>query len=229
MFWAGVRRRSEVTLARLPMIDITRPLSVTTASWPGDTPLQIDWTLHLARGDNVSLSRITLSPHVGTHADSPAHYELRGDTTDGFALPAFVGPVRVIDVRGYDTVTAQVLEEQSALGSPRVLVRSLAEVRPEEFVSDFPPLAPDGAEALVGSGVRLYGTDAPSVDPVDSSSMTAHRILGAAGLPILENLDLSRAQPGEYDLIALPMRLMEAEAAPVRAVLLPTGSLALES
>jgi len=96
-------------------------------------------------------------------------------------------------------------------------------------VSDYPPLAPDGAEALVGSGVRLYGTDAPSIDPMDSADMTAHRILGAAGLPILENLDLSRAPAGEYDLIALPMKLVEAEAASVRAVLLPAGSLALES
>jgi arylformamidase len=207
------------------MIDITQPLSVKTAPWPGDASLQIDWTLHPSRGDNVSLSRITLSSHLGTHADAPAHYELGGDTTDSFILPAFVGPVRVIDVRGCDSVTSQILEEQSALGSPRVLVRSLEEIRPEEFLSDYPPLGPDGAEALVRSGVRLYGTDAPSVDPMDSASMTAHCVLGAAGLPILENLDLSRAPAGDYDLVALPLKLMQAEAAPVRAILLPAGSI----
>jgi len=171
------------------------------------------------------LSRITLSSHLGTHADAPAHYELGGDTTDSFILTAFVGPVRVIDVRGCDSVTSQVLEEHSALGSARVLVRSLEEIRPEEFRSDYPSLAPDGAEALVRSGVRLYGTDAPSVDPMDSASMTAHRVLGAAGLPILENLDLSRAPAGDYDLVALPLKLMQAEAAPVRAILLPAGSI----
>jgi len=211
------------------MIDITRPLSVTTAPWPGDTPLQIDWTLHLSRGDNVSLSGITFSTHLGTHVDAPAHYMPDGHTMHGFALPAFVGPARVIDAVGCESVTAQVLEEGNAQNSPRVLVRTLAEVIPEKFVSDYPPLAPDGAEALVGSGVRLYGTDAPSIDPMDSADMTAHRILGAAGLPILENLDLSRAPAGEYDLIALPMKLVEAEAASVRAVLLPAGSLALKS
>jgi arylformamidase len=106
-----------------------------------------------------------------------------------------------------------------------VLVRSLDSVRPEEFVSDFPPLTPEAAEALVQSGLRLYGTDAPSVDPVDSAGMAAHRALGAAGLPILENLDLSRVEPGDYDLLALPVKLAGAEAAPVRAVLLPAGTL----
>jgi len=153
---------------------------------------------------------------------------LDGHAMHGFALSAFVGPVRVINAVGCDSVTAQVLEEHRALDSPRVLVRTLAEVIPEKFVSDYPPLAPGGAEALVSAGVRLYGTDAPSIDPMDSASMTAHRILGAAGLPILENLDLTDAPPGDYDLVALPMRLVEAEAAPVRAVLFPAGSLALE-
>ncbi len=211
------------------MIDITQPLTTSTAPWPGDTPLQIEWRLQLSGGDNVSLSTIALSSHLGTHADSPAHYESRGHAASGFDLSVFVGPVRVVDVRGHEAVTAEVLEAQGALDSPRVLVRSMAEVRPERFTSDYPPLAPDGAEALVGSGVRLYGTDAPSIDPVDSSSMTAHRILGTVGLPILENLDLTRARAGEYDLIALPLKLMETEAAPVRAILLPAGSIALGS
>ncbi len=209
------------------MIDISRPLGVATAAWPGDTPLQIDWVLHISRGDNVSLSRVTLSPHVGTHADAPAHYEQDGPTTGELDLAAFLGAVRVIDVSGSEAVTAEVLAERNALGRPRVLVRSLEQVRPEEFVSDFPPLSTEAAKALVSSGLRLYGTDAPSVDPVDSSSMSAHRVLGAAGVPILENLDLSAADPGDYDLVALPVKLTEVEATPVRAVLLPPGSLVL--
>ena len=211
------------------MIDITQPLSAATAPWPGDTALRVDWNLHLSHGDNVSLSSISLSSHLGTHTDAPSHYLPDGHSMDGFALPAFVGPVRVIDVRGCESVTSQVLEERGALDSPRVLVRSLEEVRPEKFVSDYLPLSADGAEALVGSGARLYGTDAPSIDPVDSASMTAHRILGAAGLPILENLDLTHAPPGDYDLVALPLKLMKTEAAPVRAVLFPAGSISLVS
>jgi len=206
------------------MIDITRPLGSRTAVWPGDTPFSLDWTMHVWRGDSVSVSRILMSPHVGTHADAPAHYRSGGAPTGSFDLTAFVGRVRVIDARGSSLIDLAVFEDGGALGSSRVLVRTLEVVQAEEFVHDFPALAVEAAEALVGNGLRLYGTDAPSVDPVDSSRMNAHRALGAAGVPILENLDLTQVAPGDYDLIALPLKLEAAEAAPVRAVLLPPGS-----
>jgi arylformamidase len=209
------------------MIDITQPLGSDTAAWPGDTPFEIEWPLHTSRGDNVTLSRVTFSPHVGTHADAPAHYEMDGPLTAAFELGAFLGPVRVVDARWAKSVDVGLLESQEATGAPRLLVRSVPELRPEKFTSDYPPLAPDAADALVRSGLRLYGTDAPSIDPVRSASMSAHRVLGAAGIPIIENLDLSLAEPGDYDLVALPLRMLEAEAAPVRAVLLPAGSLRL--
>lgn len=207
------------------MIDITRPLGAQTAEWPGDTPFSIDWTSHVWRGDSVSVSRILMSPHVGTHADAPAHYQSGGATTAGFDLTDFVGRVIVVDARGLEEVDLTVLETGGAIGSRRVLVRVLDVVQAERFVGEFAALAVEAAEALVDNGLRLYGTDAPSIDPVDSSRMSAHKVLGAAGVPILENLDLTRAEPGAYDLIALPLKLEAAEAAPVRAVLLPPGSL----
>lgn len=209
------------------MIDITRPLSTTTAAWPGDTPLLIDWTLRTSSGDSVSLSRITLSPHVGTHADAPAHYDPDGVPAGAFDLANFLGPARVVDARGSRRVTLGLLEEQGALGRSRVLVRSLEEVAPDEFASNFPPLTAEAGYALARAGLVLFGTDAPSVDPVDSAAMSAHRALGAAGIPILENLDLSQVEPGDYDLVALPLKLMETEATPVRALLLPPGTLVL--
>jgi arylformamidase len=209
------------------MIDISRPLSATTAAWPGDSPLGVDWTLRLADGDNVSLTRITLSPHTGTHADAPAHYDADGAMSGAFELDRFLGPARVIDARGHDSLTVDLFQKSGAVGAARILVRSLHEVRPEEFVRDFPPLEPEAATALANAGLQLFGTDAPSVDPVDSAAMAAHRALGAAAIPILENLDLSLAEPGDYDLVALPIRLMDTEAAPARAVLLPPGTLGI--
>lgn len=210
------------------MIDITRPLGSRTAEWPGDTPFSLDWTAHVWRGDSVSVSRILMSPHVGTHADAPAHYQSGGATTGSFDLTAFMGRVRVIDARGSGLIDLSVLETGGAVGCLRVLVRVLDEAQTEEFVHDFPALAVEAAEALVSNGLRLYGTDGPSVDPVDSSRMSAHRVLGAAGVPILENLDLTQVVPGDYDLIALPLRLEAAEAAPLRAVLLPPGSVIVQ-
>jgi arylformamidase len=209
------------------MIDITQPLGSRSAAWPGDTPFEIDWTLHTGRGDNVTVSRVTFSPHTGTHADAPAHFDMDGPLTGAFELDAFLGPVRVVDARWAKSVDISLLESAEAVGAPRLLVRAIPELRPEEFASEFAPLSPDAADALARSGLRLYGTDAPSIDPVQSASMSAHRVLGTAGIPIIENLDLSRAEPGDYDLVALPLRMVEAEAAPVRAVLLPSGSLRL--
>lgn len=206
-------------------IDITRALSTSTAPWPGDVSLGIEWTLQMARGDAVSVSRVSFSPHVGTHADAPAHYLADGSAARGFELSAFLGQVRVVDARGHAAVTCRLLTDELAIGWPRVLVRTLERVRSEEFVRRFPPLAPEAARTLVEAGLVLYGTDAPSVDPVDSKTMDAHRVLGARGVPILENLDLTRAEPGVYDLVALPMKLTETEAAPVRAVLLSEGTL----
>jgi arylformamidase len=166
-----------------------------------------------------------MSPHVGTHADAPAHYKSGGATTSGFELTDFVGRVRVVDARRSELVDLAVLERGGAIGCRRVLVRVLDIVQAEKFVGEFAALAVEAAEALVDNGLRLYGTDAPSIDPVDSSRMSAHKVLGAAGVPILENLDLTLAEPGDYDLVALPLKLEAAEAAPVRAVLLAPGSL----
>lgn len=207
------------------MIDITRRLATSTAAWPGDTGLRIDWSLHLSRGGNVSVPCLTFSPHVGTHADAPAHYRAGGSDDDALELERFLGPVRIVDVTGASRVTSDLLEARDAIGRPRLFVRSLPEVRAEDFVSEFPPLDPEAARRLVDAGLLLFGTDAPSVDPVESAEISAHRALGAAGVPILENLDLSAANPGDYDLVALPIRLVGVEAAPVRAILLPAGSL----
>ncbi|NIR42772.1 MAG: hypothetical protein GWN99_02760 [Gemmatimonadetes bacterium] len=209
------------------MIDISRPLTTTTAAWPGDAAFRLDWSSRLDRGDSVSVSHLDFSPHVGTHADAPAHYDPDGAAASSFELANFIGPARVVDAIGREAVSVELLEAAGAVGAARVLVRCLDEVRPDEFVSDFPPLESEAAEALVSGGLLLYGTDAPSVDPVDSAAMSAHRVLGLAGCPILENLDLSAVEAAPYDLLALPIRLVEAEAAPVRAVLLPPGSLAV--
>ncbi len=209
------------------MIDITRPLGPETASWPGDTPFEIDWTLDLDRGDSCSVSRLVLSPHTGTHADAPAHYLEDGATTETFDLDAFIGPVRVLDARGAE-LGLDWFRSQGALGETRLLVRTLERTRPDRFAEGCPPLDPDAARALVDAGLRTFGTDAPSVDPVDSTTLAAHRALGAGGVAILENLDLERAAAGRYDLVALPVRLIGADAAPVRAVLFPAGTLARE-
>lgn len=200
--------------------DISRPLSRRTAAWPGDTPYALEWTMQIARGASVNVSRWTLSPHVGTHVDAPLHYRENGAAPADFALDLFVGPALVVDARGAERLDEKTLARLAATHVERLLVRTQERVDPERFLERFPPLTEDGARLLVGGGLRLFGTDAPSVDPVDSKTLAAHKILGTAGVAILENLDLAEVPPGVYRLLALPLRVTEADASPVRAILM---------
>ena len=201
------------------IVDITRPLAPTTAAWPEDTPFALAWTWAIERGDACSVSRWTLSPHVGTHVDAPRHYLADGADVAALPLDRLCGPAEVADLRGVPALDPRTLAARVRGTAPRLLVRTLEGVDPRIFVRDYPPLTPDGARWLVERGVVAFGTDAPSVDPVDSKTLDAHRILGAAGVPILENLELGHVPPGTYRLLALPLRVPDADASPVRAVL----------
>lgn len=207
------------------MIDITQPLGPATAVWPGDRPFELDWTLQRGRGDSVDVAAVTLSVHTGTHVDGPLHV-LNGCGAGELPLEPFVGPAVVIDARGVTggeppSVEAAVLDGVDPEETPRVLLRTRDEVDPGAFPERVVGLSQELARRLVGEGFVLVGTDAPSVDPVTSKSLDAHRILAEGGIPNVENLMLSNVAPGRYTFIGLPLRLTGADSSPVRAVLIP--------
>jgi arylformamidase len=183
----------------------------------------VDWTLRRDRGDSVDVAAVGLSVHTGTHVDGPRH---TGDGPAVGALPLgpFVGPAVVVDARSAiygdpPLVDRDVLEGVDLRATPRVLLRTRDAVDPGRFPERFAALSPAFARALVDRGGVLVGTDAPSVDPVDSTELEAHRILVEGGVPNLENLVLTDVAPGRYTLVALPLRLEEADSSPVRAIL----------
>jgi arylformamidase len=207
------------------MIDVSQPLGPETAVWPGDRPFVLDWSLRKDRGDSVDVATVRMSVHTGTHVDGPRH------TGDGpgageLGLDAFVGPAIVVDVRTRiagepPLVDASVLDGIDAAETPRVLLRTRQKPDPTVFPDRFAALSPGLARRLAGEGFILVGTDAPSVDPVDSTVLETHRILAAAGIPNVENLVLSGVRPGRYTFIGLPLRVTGADSSPVRAVLMP--------
>ena len=207
----------------MEIIDISQPLGARTAAWPGDSAFGVEWTLRRDRGDSVNVAAIATSVHVGTHADGPMH------TGDGpgigeVGLEPFIGPVAVVDARPFiagepPLVSAGVLEGVNPALAPRVLLRTKDADEPGVFPERFAALSPELCKRLADREFRLVGTDAPSVDPVDSKTLEAHRLLVGAGIPNLENLALSGVAPGRYLLVALPLRLVEADSSPVRAVL----------
>ncbi|HYH80945.1 MAG TPA: cyclase family protein [Longimicrobium sp.] len=198
--------------------DITRPVFAGMPVWPGDAPCRLTWTGALAEG-GANVSALSCSVHTGTHADGPYHALDDGARIGDVPLDAFIGSVHVVEAGGVAEIGAAWLDAHLPTNCERVLLRTGAWTRPDTFPARWPALTADAARLLVDRGVRLLGTDAPSPDPSDSDDMTVHRILLGAGVAIVENVMLDGIEPGEYGLIALPLRLAEADGSPIRAVL----------
>jgi arylformamidase len=207
------------------MIDISQPLGEGTACWPGDRPFELEWTMRRDRGDSVDVAAIAMSVHTGTHVDGAAHVT-DGGGAGSLPLEPFMGPAVVVDVRGDvegdpPVIGSSVLDGLDPARTPRVLFRTRDEVDPERFPARVVAISPELARRIVADGYVLVGTDAPSVDPVESRTLEAHGILAAAGVPNVENLVLGHVRPGTYTYVGFPLRLTTADSAPVRAVLVP--------
>lgn len=212
------------------LCDISPPLGRETAVFPGDTPLEREVVLDLARGDTVTLSTLRSTCHLGAHVDAPSHYDPGGATIGARPLAPFVGPCRVVRVRVArgGLVTTAMVRAALAEAHPgadgrieveRVLFATGTYPDPAEFTTDFAALAPELVDWLASEGVTLVGIDTPSIDPAESADLPAHRAVRRHDLNILEGVVLSHVEPGLYELIALPLRLAAFDGSPVRAVL----------
>jgi arylformamidase len=199
--------------------DISPPIAPDSPLFPGDTAFSQQWTATIAPGCPVNLSAITMSPHIGAHADAPLHYGHGAKTIGQVDLAPYLGPCRVIHAIGCGPlVQREHLSHAVEHLPPRVLVRT-CERAPTAWSEEFSAFAPETIDWLAGLGVRLVGIDSQSVDPATSKELASHHNLLRHDLRVLENLVLDDVPPGDYELIALPLKLMTADASPVRAVL----------
>ena len=205
--------------------DISPPVAPGAPVFPGDTPYAQAWAAQIAPGCPVNVSSITLSPHVGAHADAPLHYDPAGAAIGTLDLAPYLGPCRVIHAIGCGSlVTWQHLAHGVDALPPRVLVRTYQRMPVDRFDAQLTAFAPETIEQLAVLGVRLVGIDSASIDPAESKELASHQAVRRLGLRVLDNLLLDDVPEGDYELIALPLKLMTADASPVRAVLreLPT-------
>jgi len=202
--------------------DISINLSSDTPEWPGDTPFACGWTSTLSNGASVNLSTITCSPHVGTHADAPLHVRDGWPGSHELPLEAFYGPATVIDVSDLTgEISYEAVQPLLPRGNPeRLILKTGCTVAGGTFPEAWPTISESCARSLLGTGLKLLGVDAPSVDQRDSKSLAVHKMLFSGNAFIIENLDLRRTPAGDYDIIAFPVKMMSLDAAPVRAVLL---------
>jgi arylformamidase len=199
--------------------DISPPITPDLKVWPGDTPPGREVLLDMRKGDNVTLSTLRATAHLGAHADAPSHYDAEGESIGARSLHPYLGPCRVIGVdvgRG-----GLIMPDDRAwpAGVPRILLRTGTFPDPTVFNEDFAALSPELIDRLAADGARLVGIDTPSVDPFHSKDLPAHRACLRHDVAILEGLVLADVPDGLYELIALPLRLIDFDASPVRAVL----------
>ncbi len=199
--------------------DISPLVSAEAPIFPGDEPYRLNWTATLSPSCPVNLSAITMSPHVGAHADAPLHYAAGAASSAEVDLDPYLGPCRVIHaIDCGPLIQIEHLRHAAANLPARVLVRC-CERADTVWNPDFSAYAPDTVAWLASRGVKLIGLDTPSVDPSSSKSLDSHQQLLRLDLRVLENLVLDEVAEGDYELIALPLKLAGACASPVRAVL----------
>jgi arylformamidase len=200
--------------------DISPPVAPGSPVFPGDTPYEQHWTATLAPGSPVNVSRITLSPHVGAHADAPLHYDGLGEPIGAVDLTPYLGRCRVIHAIGCGALVQwEHLQHAARDLPPRVLVRTYERMPVDRWDAELAAYAPETIEKLAAFGVKLVGIDTASIDPAESKTLDSHQVIRRLGLRVLENLVLDEVPEGDYELIALPLKLMTADASPVRAVL----------
>ena len=212
------RNPASSTSPPLKIWDISPPVDESAAVFPGDTAYSQQLHFSLAPNCPVNVNSITLSPHTGAHADAPLHYANGESSVGDLDLAPYLGPCRVIHCMDCGPLVlpehvAHALEDLPA----RVLLRTARKA--SQAWDAFSAIAPETMELLASKHITLVGIDTPSVDPATSQDLPSHHQLLAHGLRVLENLVLDDVVEGDYELIALPLKLTKADASPVRAIL----------
>jgi arylformamidase len=197
------------------LIDISRRVSGKTAVFPGDVPFELVQT---DIGSCV-VGRMATTLHIGTHADAPNHFVRGAASIADVDLAKYFGPCRVVERIGDGPITPEDVAKWNLQRGMRYLAKTQRAIDPDVFPDAFAHLDPEAARLLAAAGVELFGIDTSSVDHKDSKTLDAHKSLLSGGVAILENLDLTAARPGPYELMAFPLRIAGADASPVRAVL----------
>jgi arylformamidase len=200
------------------IIDVTVPLSRDVPTFPGDPPFDIRFKHRIADGDPFNGAEVTFGTHSGTHVDAPYHFLADGATVDQLPLEILMGKARVVELRAREKIERADLEALDLRDDIRVLLktRMSGQLRQPAFQEDFVYVTPDAATYLVQAGIKLVGIDYLSVEKFQTKDY--HALLGA-GVVIIEGLDLSDVEPGEYDMTCLPLRIAGGDGAPARVIL----------
>ena len=204
--------------------DVSVPITNRIPVWPSDPRVKLTPKSHLSRDGShtVELTSIEMGSHTGTHLDAPSHMVSGGRRLSNIPMEQLVGKATVVELSDVRSIGRQQLANVSLNGVERVLFKTENSKHWQDgtFYEDFVYLEPGGAEFLVERGIRLVGIDYLSIDKYKSQSHATHLVLLTKNVVIIEGLDLSRVPPGEYNMVALPLHLKDADGAPTRVILI---------
>ena len=207
-------------------IDISITLKSNMVHWPGDPPFSIERVREMDKGDTVNLSKITMGAHSGTHVDAPVHFIKGAEGVDQLLFDSLIGLARIIEIADTDTIREKELTVHRIKKGERILLRTRNSIEKilyrDAFTEDFVYLEKDAAEFLVSCGIKTLGVDYLSVGGYKKNGPDVHRLLLGAGILIIEGLDLTDALPGSYDMICLPMKILDSDGATARVILKAT-------
>jgi arylformamidase len=195
--------------------------------WPGDPPVAIERIKDMEHGDTANLSVISMGAHSGTHVDAPVHFIRQGIGVDRMPLDTMVGRARVVEIKDTESIKPDELLRHRIRRGERILFKTRNSPRvwqTDEFIEDFVFISDDAARFLVERGVRMVGVDYLSVGSFKHGGSYVHKTLLGGGVWVIEGLDLSHVNSGKYDLICLPLRLVQGDGAPARAIVRPVLS-----
>jgi arylformamidase len=207
--------------------DVSVPLRTGIVHWPDNPPVSIERMLDISRGDNANVSALSMGSHTGTHMDAPVHFLNDGIGLDRMDLDATLGAARVIQIDDEEAIYREVIENEDIQPGDRVIFRtrnSFSDWWLEPFKTDFVYLSHEAAEFLADRRVLTVGVDYLSVGGYKRDGAQTHRALLGAGIWIIEGLRLNYIEPGDYELICLPLLITGADGAPARALLRPVGA-----
>lgn len=203
-------------------IDISIPLTNGITHWPGDPKVEIRRIHDMKDGDSDNLTHISMCAHSGTHMDAPCHFRKSGKTIDKMPLSAGIGKARVIEISDKEDITVEELRPHRIRKGERLLFKTNNSNRRwdnKPFMEHFVHLSTDAAKFLAEKKVQTIGIDYLSIGGYNGNVIDVHDIILKAGIWVIEGLNLNKIDPGNYELICTPIKIIGADGAPSRALI----------
>lgn len=203
-------------------IDISVTIKPGMAHWPDNPEIRVDRMLDMDKGDVCNVSVLSMGSHTGTHMDAPLHFIRGAKSLDKMPLDATIGPARVIEIKDKESIKASEIENQRIKPGERILfktINSKESWKTDNFDEDFVYISREAAAFLAKAKVMTVGIDYLSVGGFRKDGIETHHALLGAGIWIIEGLNLSKIKPGRYELNCLPLKVLNSDGAPARALL----------